>query len=144
MLCLPEDKSTCSDCHSVRRGSHWWLRRSDPPNSTAFLLSCRCFLAGFGSRAAIRSDAISAIIYPTSIRSIDRMGFRGRRRGSGFGPIVGGMLVAKKLPLDQLFIFAAIPFAVGTIAAIILLFAYNKKFGGYSMQAGAGASAAHD
>lgn len=104
------------------------------------------FLAGFSVLALqFGLDAISAIIYPTSIRSIGSgWAFAVGRLGSVFGPIVGGMLVAKKLPLDQLFIFAAIPFAVGTVAAIVLLVAYNRKFGGYSMQAGAGVSTVHD
>ncbi len=104
------------------------------------------FFAGFSVLALqFGLDAISAIIYPTSIRSVGSgWAFAVGRVGSVVGPIVGGALVARNLPMNQLFMIAAIPFAVGTIGAVILIFAYNRKFGSYSMAAGGTAAAAHD
>lgn len=97
------------------------------------------FFAGFSVLALQYAlDTISATVYPTSIRSAAAgWAFAAGRVGSIVGPIVGGYLVG--LPIQQLFMFAAIPFAVGTIGAVLLIFAYSRKFGGFSI-GGEGAS----
>jgi AAHS family 4-hydroxybenzoate transporter-like MFS transporter len=76
-------------------------------------------------------NAISAMIYPTPVRSLGAGWALGiGRLGSILGPIVGGVLIAAKLPIETLYVIGAIPFAVGTIAALALGFVSRSQFGG--------------
>jgi len=81
------------------------------------------WLAGFcalGTQFGI--NAVSAIIYPTALRSTGSGACFGIGRvGAILGPVVGGYLIGKHLPVQQLYMFATIPFIVGAIVAIILM-----------------------
>ncbi|MFO1410775.1 MAG: MFS transporter [Steroidobacteraceae bacterium] len=51
------------------------------------------------------------------------------RVGSIVGPLLGGWLLALHLPLQQLFLLAAAPMLVGTVAAALLARAYWRRAG---------------
>lgn len=93
------------------------------------------FLAGFcvlGLQFGL--NASSAMIYPTSVRSNGSgWAFGIGRVGSVLGPIVGGILIGMKVPLQDLFLWATVPFLVGTVACIALARLYFSRFGGLSL-----------
>jgi len=66
-------------------------------------------------------NATSGMIYPTHIRS-NGVGFAFGvgRFGAIAGPLIGGALIAMKLPIQQMYILAAIPMALGAIACYAL------------------------
>ena len=67
-------------------------------------------------------------MYPTYIRSWGVGScFAAGRVGSVIGPIVGGFLIAMKLPTEYLFYIAAIPLAIGFINAAILTPLYRAE-----------------
>jgi AAHS family 4-hydroxybenzoate transporter-like MFS transporter len=96
------------------------------------LLMITEFCAGFcvlGLQSGI--NAIAASIYPTSFRSIGTGWALGVGRvGAMVGPVVGGVLIAMHLPTAQLFVFAAIPFAIGAVVAFWLMQLYSVRFKG--------------
>jgi len=104
--------------------------------STATLMLV-VFLAGFcvlGLQFGL--NAASAMIYPTSVRSNGSgWAFGVGRVGSVVGPIVGGVLIGMKTPLQDLFLWAAVPFLVGTLACIALTRLYVSRFGGFALVA---------
>jgi AAHS family 4-hydroxybenzoate transporter-like MFS transporter len=66
-------------------------------------------------------NAISAIIYPTSFRAVGSgWALTVGRMGSVFGPVIGGVLIAMHLSVPRLYMLAAIPFAVTTVACFLL------------------------
>ncbi len=89
------------------------------------------FLAGFctlGIQLAL--NALASIIYPTALRASGVGWALGIGRvGSIVGPIVGGILISMHLTLQQLYLFAAIPFFFGAIAAFLLINSYAQKRG---------------
>ncbi len=90
------------------------------------------FVAGFcvlGLQFGI--NAASGMIYPTSFRSNGSGWALGIGRvGSIIGPILGGALIAMHLPIQKLYLLAAIPFVVGTVACHILAKLYFTRFQG--------------
>ncbi|MGD0023594.1 MAG: MFS transporter [Xanthobacteraceae bacterium] len=78
------------------------------------------FLAGFfvlGIQSAI--NAIGALIYPTSLRANGSGWELGIGRiGSIVGPLVGALLIG--LPVEQLYIWSALPFAVGAVVCFAI------------------------
>jgi AAHS family 4-hydroxybenzoate transporter-like MFS transporter len=67
-------------------------------------------------------NAISAILYPTALRSTGSgAAFGIGRVGAIFGPVVGGRLIDAPLPVQQLYMAAAIPYVLGAIAAFIMM-----------------------
>ncbi len=67
-------------------------------------------------------NAVSAILYPTALRSTGSGACFGIGRVGGIlGPVVGGWLIGKHLPVQQLYMVATIPFIVGAIVAIIMM-----------------------
>src|SRR5436190_824029 len=105
--------------------------------SSAAALMAIVFLAGFcvlGLQFGL--NAASAMIYPTSVRSNGSgWAFGVGRVGSVVGPIVGGVLIGMKTPLQDLFLWAAVPFLVGTLACIALTRLYVSRFGGFALVA---------
>jgi MFS transporter, AAHS family, 4-hydroxybenzoate transporter len=103
--------------------------------SSASALMVTVFLAGFcvlGLQFGL--NASSAMIYPTSVRSNGSgWAFGVGRVGSVLGPIVGGILIGMKVPLQDLFFWATVPFLVGTVACIALTRLYVARFGGLSL-----------
>lgn len=75
-------------------------------------------------------NAAAASIYPTSSRS-NGVGWAGGvgRRGSILCPIIGGFLIAQGLTLRQLYLAAALPPVIGTIACYVLSRLYAERFG---------------
>jgi AAHS family 4-hydroxybenzoate transporter-like MFS transporter len=90
------------------------------------------FFAGFcvlGLQLGL--NATAAAIYPTSFRSNGIGWALGVGRvGAIVGPILGGYLIAMHLPVQRLFVFASIPFAVGAVACIVLAQLYVTRFHG--------------
>ena len=80
-------------------------------------------LAGFctlGTQFGL--NAISAIIYPTALRSTGSGACFGIGRvGAILGPVIGGRLIDMKLPIEDLYMIATFPFIIGSIAAFILM-----------------------
>ena len=91
--------------------------------------------AGFAVLAAqFGNNACSGLIYPTEARSKGAGWALGIGRiGSIVGPLVGGMLIALKMPLQQLFLWAALPMAVGLVAAIIVARLCYRRFRGFQL-----------
>jgi AAHS family 4-hydroxybenzoate transporter-like MFS transporter len=100
--------------------------------TSTWLLMTAVFIAGFcilGLQFGL--NAASAMIYPTSVRSNGSgWAFGVGRFGSILGPYIGGKLVALKLSVTMLFMLAAIPFVVGTVACVVLAALYAAKFSG--------------
>jgi len=72
--------------------------------------------------------SLESNIYPTYIRSWGVGScFAAGRVGSVFGPLVGGMLVARHVPLQDMFYIASVPLAVGLIAAIVITPLYKAE-----------------
>jgi AAHS family 4-hydroxybenzoate transporter-like MFS transporter len=80
-------------------------------------------LAGFctlGAQSGL--NAVSAILYPTALRSTGSgSAFGIGRVGAILGPIIGGRLIDLKLPVQDLYMIATIPFVIGAVAAFILM-----------------------
>ncbi len=98
--------------------------------TSTWLLMVVVTLAGFcilGLQFGL--NAASAMIYPTSVRSNGSgWAFGVGRFGSILGPIFGGKLIALKLSVPMLFLIAAIPFLVGTLACVALAALYAARF----------------
>ena len=96
------------------------------------LLMIIVFLGGFcvlGLQFGL--NATSAMIYPTAFRSNGAGWALGVGRvGSIVGPLVGGLLISMKLPVQQLYLWAAVPFLVGAVACFILERLYVARFQG--------------
>jgi MFS transporter, AAHS family, 4-hydroxybenzoate transporter len=79
-------------------------------------------------------NAASAMIYPTAVRSNGSgWAFGIGRFGSIAGPYIGGYLIARHVPIEQLYLLAAIPFALGAIACYVLTRLYVARFKGYGL-----------
>jgi MFS transporter, AAHS family, 4-hydroxybenzoate transporter len=79
-------------------------------------------------------NAASAMIYPTAVRSNGSgWAFGIGRFGSIAGPYVGGYLIARHMPIAQLYLLAAIPFALGAVACYVLTRLYYARFNGYGL-----------
>lgn len=75
-------------------------------------------------------------MFPTYIRSWGVGScFGAGRVGSVIGPIVGGILIGMHVPLQQLFLIAAIPLVIGLINAIILTPFYRAEWAGHGGRA---------
>jgi AAHS family 4-hydroxybenzoate transporter-like MFS transporter len=76
-------------------------------------------------------NAVSGMIYPTSFRANGSGWALGIGRvGAIVGPLLGGLFIAMHLPIEHLFLLAAIPFVVGTIACYALARLYVTRFQG--------------
>jgi MFS transporter, AAHS family, 4-hydroxybenzoate transporter len=77
-------------------------------------------LGGFCTLGAqFGNNAASGLLYPTAFRSRGVGWALGVGRfGSIVGPLVGGVLVGRKVSLPHLFLFAAVPMVVGFICSI--------------------------
>lgn len=76
-------------------------------------------------------NAVSGMIYPTSFRANGSGWALGIGRvGAIVGPLLGGVFIAMHLPIEQLFLLAAIPFVIGTIACYVLSRLYFTRFHG--------------
>ena len=100
--------------------------------SSPMALLVVAFIAGFcllGLQFGL--NAASAMIYPTAFRSSGSgWAFGVGRLGSIVGPIFGGFLIHMQISLQTLFVIAAIPFAVGAVACLLLARLYRQQFRG--------------
>jgi AAHS family 4-hydroxybenzoate transporter-like MFS transporter len=89
-------------------------------------------LAGFATLGAqFGNNAASGLLYPTAIRARGVGWALGIGRfGSMLGPLVGGALIGLKLPLQQLFLWAAAPMVVGLLASIGVARLCYQRLGG--------------
>lgn len=79
-------------------------------------------------------NAISGIIYPTSIRAKGSgWAFAIGRFGSIIGPVAGGFLLSLHLPVQQMFYAPAGFLAVGAVAALIMLVVCRARLGGLGL-----------
>ena len=90
--------------------------------SSEWLLGAMIFFAGFtllGVQFGL--NAVSAMIYPTSIRSNGSgWAFAVGRFGAVAGPIAAGVLLTLKLDIRDLFLFLLAPISIGLISSLIL------------------------
>jgi AAHS family 4-hydroxybenzoate transporter-like MFS transporter len=90
-------------------------------------------LAGLGVLGAqFGNNAAAGLLYPPPVKS------RGvgwalavGRIGSIAGPLLGGLMLALGLPLQQLFALAALPMLLGTLAATLLARTYFRHRGAH-------------
>jgi len=101
-------------------------------SGSELLLLLIVFLGGFFTLGIqLGLNAVCAMIYPTNVRSLGAGWALGIGRvGSIVGPLVGGMLVSANLSIQTLYLYGAIPFAVGAIGAIGLGLVSRRRFGG--------------
>ena len=96
------------------------------------LLLVLLFAAGFcmlGAQYAI--NAVSGLVYPTAFRGNGSgWAFGVGRLGSIAGPVIGGVLVGMHLPVQQLYLAAAVPFLVGLPACFCFARLYNTRYWG--------------
>jgi AAHS family 4-hydroxybenzoate transporter-like MFS transporter len=85
-------------------------------------------LAGFGIVGGqIAANAISAMFYPTPIRSTGVGWALGVGRfGSIVGPLVGGFLLAHDVPPSRLFLFSVVPTLIAALASAALAWNYRR------------------
>jgi AAHS family 4-hydroxybenzoate transporter-like MFS transporter len=73
-------------------------------------------------------NAISALLYPTALRSTGSGACFGVGRvGAILGPVIGGRLIDMKLPVQDLYMVATIPFVIGAVAAFFLMPMFNER-----------------
>ena len=103
-------------------------------NSHAMIAIVTC-IAGFAVLGVqFGNNACSGLIYPTEARS-NGVGFALGigRLGAIFGPVIGGTLIAQKMPLNELFAWASTPMAVGALAAIGVTVLCYSRFKGLKL-----------
>jgi AAHS family 4-hydroxybenzoate transporter-like MFS transporter len=101
-------------------------------SGSELLLLLIVFLGGFFTLGIqLGLNAISTMIYPTNVRALGAGWALGiGRLGSILGPLIGGVLISANLPIPSLYLFGAVPFAVGAIGAIGLGLVSKSQFGG--------------
>ena len=101
-------------------------------SGSELLLLLIVFLGGFFTLGIqLGLNAVCAMIYPTNVRSLGAGWALGVGRvGSIVGPLVGGILVSANLPIQTLYLYGAVPFAVGAVGAIGLGLVSKRRFGG--------------
>lgn len=80
------------------------------------------------------NNACSGLIYPTEARS-NGVGFALGigRLGAILGPVVGGVLLERNVPLNELFAWASTPMAVGALAAVGVTVLCYSRFKGLKL-----------
>ena len=73
-------------------------------------------------------NALAGQVYPTFVRSNGIGWANAVGRGAAIaGPVIGGVLIAMQLPMEQLFIAAAVPVLMGTISCWALLWINRRR-----------------
>lgn len=100
-------------------------------NSTS-VMGAAVALAGFATLGAqFGNNAASGLLYPTGVRARGVGWALGIGRfGSIVGPLLGGALIGMKLPLPQLFLWAALPMFVGLLASLGVARLCYRRLGG--------------
>ncbi len=86
----------------------------------------------------IGANALTANSYPTAIRSTGVGWALGIGRiGSIIGPMIGGLLLSLHWPTRQIFLVAAIPVLIASLASLGISFLRRAPEGAHSLQTGA-------
>lgn len=87
------------------------------------LLMGTMFCAGFGVLGLqISLNVTAALVYPTSMRANGSGWAQGIGRvGSIIGPLLGGLLIASRTPVEKLYLWSALPFGIGAVACFALM-----------------------
>jgi len=88
------------------------------------------FLAGFSVLGFnYATNGMSGLVYPTAFRS-NGSGwcFAVGRVGSVAGPLLGGMLIAMRVPVQKLYLFAALPFVICVPVAFVFAAIYRRRY----------------
>ena len=106
------------------------------PGLSHTFLAIAVFFAGFcilGNQLGL--NAVSGLLYPTAIRS-NGVGWANSigRFGAIAGPMIGGWLIGRHLPLQRLFLVPVIPMAIGAVASFVLMRVCFKLFGGRQLE----------
>jgi len=81
--------------------------------------------------AQFGNNAASGLLYATPVRSKGvGLALGVGRFGAILGPLIGGKLLGMSLPARQLFLAAAAPMLIGTIAAVVLVRLCHLRLGG--------------
>jgi AAHS family 4-hydroxybenzoate transporter-like MFS transporter len=84
--------------------------------------------------AQFGNNACAGMIYPTEARSQGAgWALAIGRIGSIVGPIVGGMLIAMKMPPNELFFWASLPMTLGLVAAILVAWLCYRRFRAFTL-----------
>ncbi len=94
------------------------------------MLACLAGLAGLAVLGAqFGNNACAGLIYPTEARSQGAgWALSIGRIGSIIGPLVGGVLVAMRMPYQQMFLWASLPMVVGLITALLVALLCYRRF----------------
>ncbi len=105
------------------------------PGTSATALAVVSTIAGFGVLGGqFGNNASAGLLYPTTVRSTGvGWAFAIGRFGGIAGPLVGGELLARHWPMPDLFKAAAVPMAIGTLAAIVLARLTYLRYGGLTL-----------
>jgi len=86
----------------------------------------------------IGANALTANSYPTAIRSTGVGWALGIGRiGSIIGPAIGGLLLSLRWPTRQIFLVAAVPVLIASLAALCITFLRRAPEGAHALQTGA-------
>ena len=103
------------------------------------------FLVGFSVLGFnYATNGLSGIVYPTAFRS-NGSGwyFAVGRIGSVAGPLLGGMLIARHVSVQHLYLFAALPFVICIPVAFVFVGIYRRRYLAKSESAAPQAAAAN-
>lgn len=102
------------------------------PHATMAILSAAAGFAVLG--AQFGNNASAGLLYPTAFRS-KGVGWALAigRFGSILGPLIGGVLIGMGLPVQQLFVIAAMPMVIGVAAALLLARLCYLRFGSHQL-----------
>ncbi|HZF16011.1 MAG TPA: MFS transporter [Steroidobacteraceae bacterium] len=105
------------------------------PGHSFAMLALLVALSGFTVVGAIFGiNASAGLLYATEFRSKGvGWAFAVGRVGSIAGILIGGALIARHLPLPQLFLAPAAPMAVGAFAAFGLVYFCYRRFRGFKL-----------
>jgi AAHS family 4-hydroxybenzoate transporter-like MFS transporter len=105
------------------------------PGTSVTALAVASTLAGFGVLGGqFGNNASAGLLYPTTVRSTGvGWAFAIGRFGGIAGPLIGGALLKRHWPMADLFEAAALPMAVGALAAIVLARLTYVRYGGLTL-----------
>src|SRR6185312_2658728 len=105
------------------------------PGTGIAALAVASTIAGFGVLGGqFGNNASAGLLYPTAIRSTGvGWAFAIGRFGGISGPLIGGLLLQRHWPTPDLFKAAAVPMAVGAVAAVVLARLCYVRYGGLKL-----------
>jgi MFS transporter, AAHS family, 4-hydroxybenzoate transporter len=106
------------------------------PGLPYLVMASAAMLAGFCTVGAqYGNNAAAGLLYPTAVRSRAVGWALGVGRfGSILGPLIGGMLIARRVPPQQFFMLAALPMVVGLIASVGIARLTHRRLGGWHLE----------